>query len=105
MKEAAEAARNRSSADAEKKREEFIRRSQERSAVNSAKARAGIAHLKEVQGRTGQQRVEGIQVEAAALMAEFQTAGSERRQEIERRAATLIEELKRIRQSLPSTKQ
>jgi hypothetical protein len=113
LKEAAEAARNRLAAmarevtaDAEKKREEFIRRNQERLAKDQAKARTGIARLKEFEAasRTSQKRIEEIQIEAAQLMADYRTAESGRRQQIQRRAASLVEELKQIKLASPSGK-
>jgi len=84
----------------------FIRRHQQQLAAENEEIRMRIAELKQLEAKLSpeRKRIGEIQREAGELVVRYRTAGTKDREEIDKRAAALVEELNRIRPSSPASK-
>ena len=113
MKQAPEAVRTRMAsmskkvmADAEEARLAFIRQHQQKLVAENEKTRMRIAQLKQREAKLSpeRKRIGEIKREAGELLIRYRTADTKDREQIDKRAATLVEELNRIGLSTPASK-
>ena len=91
---------NRISTELEAKRQAFLRQRQQELGSWNSQTRTLLSHLnaQEAKRRTNPtaMRIEEIQKEARDLISEYQKAGEAEREQIQKRAALLVQELKEL---------